>query len=61
VEESEKIVALASSVSIIAAKEFDAHELAALSEFLGLLRHNLDVIRHRRAATRASKVKEKKA
>jgi len=48
VEDSEKIIGLASSMSIIVAKELDIRELAILSEFLGLLRHNLDVIRHRR-------------
>ncbi|MCL2587520.1 MAG: hypothetical protein FWE31_04790 [Firmicutes bacterium] len=51
-EDSEKIIALASSISVIVAKDLDIHELTILTEFLGLLRHNLDVIRHRRNAKR---------
>ena len=46
----ENLVGLATSASIVIAQELDTHELIILAEFLGLLRHNLDIIRHRRFA-----------
>jgi len=54
-EDSTKIIALASSISVVVARELDTHELAVLGEFLGLLRHNIDVIRHRRIAPKIAK------
>jgi hypothetical protein len=54
-ESGQCIVALASAVSIMVSKELDTHELAVLAEFLGLLRHNLDIIRLRRVVPKIVK------
>ena len=47
-EKGESLIALAGSVSVVVAQELNTHELAKLAEFLGLLRHNIDIIRIRR-------------
>jgi len=44
----EELIALAGVISIKIADCMEAEELTGFSEFLGLLRHNLDIIRIRR-------------
>ncbi|MCL2756019.1 MAG: hypothetical protein FWE45_03125 [Firmicutes bacterium] len=48
-DKATELIALASTVSIVISKNLSPEELTRLSEFLGLLRHNLDVVRHQRA------------
>ena len=47
INEGDKLVGLASTAAIVITKELNHHELSLLAEFLGLLRHNIDIIRHR--------------
>ena len=44
----EELIATAGAAAFALAKCMDNEELTAFSEFLGLLKHNLDIIRFRR-------------
>jgi len=44
----EELIATAGATAVMLAKCMDNKELAEFTEFLGLLRHNLDIIRFRR-------------
>ena len=49
----EDLIALAGAISIKIAECMDIEELGCFTEFLGLLRHNLDIIKIRRFITKA--------
>jgi len=44
----EELIALAGAISIKIAKCLDLEELGCFTEFLGLLKHNLEIIKFRR-------------
>ena len=44
----EELIASAGAVAFALAKSMDNKELTDFSEFIGLLKHNLDIIRFRR-------------
>ena len=44
----EELIATAGATAAMLAKCMDHHELTAFAELLGLLRHNIDIIRFRR-------------
>ena len=51
---AEELIALSGALSLAISKAYpDVHDLTAFIEFFGLMRHNLDLIRHRRIAIKA--------
>ena len=57
----EELIALASVISIKIAECMDIDELTCFTEFLGLLRHHLDIIKIRRFLKKVEKkIEEKK-
>jgi len=58
--QGEELVALSSVVSIKIAECMDLEELTCFSEFLGLLKHHLDIIRVRRFLKKVEKKVESK-
>jgi len=59
--QGEELVALSSAISIKIAACMDLEELTCFSEFLGLLKHHLDIIRVRRFLKKVEKkIEEKK-
>ncbi|MCL2570585.1 MAG: hypothetical protein FWE16_05300 [Firmicutes bacterium] len=53
---AEELIATAGALSLAISKNCkDVEELVAYIEFFGLMRHNLDLIRHRRIAERNHK------
>jgi hypothetical protein len=53
----EDLVALAATLSIKVSECMDIEELCSFIEFVGLMRHNLEIIKHRRIA---NKIHEKR-
>jgi len=53
----EELIALAGAISVKIANCMDLEELGCFTEFLGLLRHNLDIIKFRRFLKKAEKGK----
>ena len=58
--QGEELIALSSVISIKIAECMDLEELTAFSEFLGLLKHHLDIIRIRRFLRKVEKKVEAK-
>jgi hypothetical protein len=57
----EELIALAGTLAIKVAKCMDIEELAAFTEFLGLFKHNLEIIKIRRFLKKVEKkIEEKK-
>lgn len=56
--QGEELIALAGAVSIKIAEGMSFEELITLTEFLGLLRHNLDIIRQRKIIKKIEQKKE---
>ena len=54
------IIALAGALSITLSENADMDELITLIEFMGLMRHNLEVIRFRRIAQKIERKIEHK-
>ena len=51
----EELIALAGVISTQIAKSMDIEELTCFTEFLGLLKHNLDIIKIRRFIKKVEK------
>jgi hypothetical protein len=58
--QGEELIALSSVISIKIAECMDLEELTCFSEFLGLLKHHLDIIRVRRFLKKVEKKVEAK-
>ena len=56
----EELIALAGAISVQIAKCLNNEELTCFTEFLGLLRHNLDIIKFRRFLNKVEKKLEEK-
>jgi len=58
--QGEELIALSSVISIKIAEHMDLEELTCFTEFLGLLKHHLDIIRIRRFLRKVEKKVESK-
>jgi len=56
----EELIALAGVISVQVAKGLDLEELTCFTEFLGLLKHHLDIIKIRRFIKKVEKKVEEK-
>jgi len=54
-QSGEEIIATAGSVAVVLAKSMDNAEITTFCELLGLLKHNLEVIKFRRFLTEKEK------
>jgi hypothetical protein len=56
----EDLVAMAATLSIKISEKMDIDDLISAIEFAGLMRHNLEIIKHRRIACKIEKKIEEK-